>query len=102
MIDEHTRATFEMVKKKALREGLDLLEVMDQAGLVRCEASIKKDWGDCLQRLWFNIDEQPEAALIQLGDGQNTPRDIKRGILRYIEIFSDLFMAKKLSTTRER
>lgn len=95
MIDERTRATFEMVKKKALREGLDLLEVMDQAGLVRSESSIKSDWGDCLQRLWHNIDEQPEVALIQLGDGQNTPRDIKRGILRYIEIFSDLFTARK-------
>jgi hypothetical protein len=95
VIDERTRATYEMAKKKAIREGLDLLEVMDQAGLVRSEDKIKSDWGDCLQRLWLNIDEQPEVALIQLGDGQNTPRDIKRGILRYIEIFSDLFAGGK-------
>lgn len=95
MIDERTRSVYEMAKKKAVREGLDLLEVMDQAGLVRTETMIKKDWADCLSRLWLNIDEQPEAALIQLGDGQNTPRDIKRGILRYIEIFSDLFTVRK-------
>lgn len=95
MIDERTRATYEMAKKKSLREGLDLLEVLDQAKLVRSEESIKKDWADCLRQLWVNIDEQPEVALIQLGDGQNTPRDIKRGILRYIEIFSDLLAARR-------
>ena len=95
MIDQRTREAFELVRAKALREGRDLLELMDQAGLVMTEDRIRKHWADCLQRLWANIDEQPEVALIQLGDGQNTPRDIKRGILRYIEIFSDLFTTRK-------
>lgn len=97
MIDERTRATFDMAQRKALREGRDLLEVMDQAGLIRTEGRIKSDWSDCLHRLWTNLDEQPETTLIQLGDGQNTPRDIKRGILRYIEIFHDLFAKEKQS-----
>ncbi len=92
MIDERTRETFEMARKKALREGVDLLEILDRAGLIRNEASINRDWHDALDRLAMQIDAQPIVALVQLGGGQNTPLDAVRGILEYIDFFKNHFL----------
>lgn len=94
MIDERTRAAYEVCKTKALRDGLDLLEVMDRAGLIRTENSINGDWAACLERLLMNLDQQPVTALVQLGGGQNTPLDAKRGVVEYIDFFLRQFRSQ--------
>lgn len=87
MIDERTRATFEAVRRKAQHDGVDLLDAMDRAGLILTEAQINKQWSNCLEHLWLNIESQPVTALVQLGGGQNAPLDAIRGVLEYIEFF---------------
>lgn len=93
MIDEKTREVFEVCRKKALREGIDLLEVLDRAGLIRNEASINGDWHDALVGLAVQLDKQPVTALVQLGGGQNTPVDAVRGVLEYIDFFLKQFQS---------
>ena len=92
MIDERTRRIFEMAHKKAIREGLDLLEVLDRAGLVRSEEKINSDWHDALSRLATQLEEQPVTALVQLGGGQSTPLDTLRGVLEYIDFFKKQYL----------
>jgi hypothetical protein len=92
VIDERTRDAFEIVRKKALHEGIDLLEAMDRAGLVMTEQAIKHQWANCLEQLWLNIESQPIVALVQLGGGQNTPLDATKGILQYIDFFQKEYL----------
>lgn len=94
MIDEKTREVFELCRKKALREGIDLLEVLDKAGLIRNDASTSGDWADALVQLAIQLDKQPVTALVQLGGGQNTPLDTVRGVLEYIDFFIRQFQSQ--------
>lgn len=94
MIDEHTRARLDQVKMRALHDGVNLWDALDKAGLLVTEAQIKKQWANCLERLWMNLESMPVVALTQMGGGQNTPMDAAKGVLEYIDIFSKQFAAQ--------
>lgn len=94
MIDDSTRDRCNAVMKRALHDGVDLFTALDKAGLLVTEDQIKKQWSNCLERLWMNLEQQPPVALTNLGGGQNTPLDAIRGVLQYIDIFSKTFASQ--------
>lgn len=94
MIDEDTRNRLDAVMKRALHDGVPLWDALDKAGLVATEEQINKQWANCLEHLWLNLESQPIGALVQMGGGQNTPLDATRGILEYIDIFRKRFAAQ--------
>lgn len=94
MIDEDTRRRLEQVQMRALHDGVNLWDALDVQGLIVTEAQIKKQWANCLERLWHNLDSQPITVFVQMGGGQNTPLDATRGILEYIGIFEKQFAAQ--------
>lgn len=94
MIDEYTQARLDAVMKRALHDGVNLFEALDKEGLIVTESQIKKQWANCLEHLWLNLDSQPVTALVQMGGGQNTPLDAIRGALKYIDIFQKNFAAQ--------
>jgi len=92
MINEETRDLYDRVRAKALHDGIDLLEAMDRAGMIVTPAQINLQWANALERLWMNIESQPVTALVQLGGGQNTPRDAVKGVLEYMDFFQKQFL----------
>lgn len=92
MIDADTRARLDAVMKRALHDGVNLWDALDAARLIRHEETIRYDWANCLERLWLNLHSQPTVALVQLSPGQqNTPLDVHRGVLEYIDVFAKQF-----------
>lgn len=94
MLDSDTRARLEAVMNRALHDGVNLFDALDQAKLIVTEDRIKEQWAVCLERLWQNLDAQPTTALMQLGGGQHTPMDVHRGVLEYIDIYAKQFAAQ--------
>jgi hypothetical protein len=94
MIDGDLRDRLELVMKRALHDGVNLWDALDKAGLVVTEPQIKKQWAACLEQLAFNVDSQPVTVFVQMGGGQNTPRDAVKGVLAYMDIFQRQFTAQ--------
>lgn len=94
MIDEYTRDRFEAVVKRALHDGVPLIDALADARLLQTEPEIKQQWAQCLEQLAYNIDSQQVGDLVQMGGGQNTPLDAVRGVLNYIDIFKNIFAAQ--------
>lgn len=95
MIDPQTRDLLEMVQRRALQQGINLWEALDQAGLLVTAPRRNEIWRQCLQELVVQVDEQPVTAFVMLGGGQNTPLDAVRGVLEYIDFFSKRFTDQK-------
>jgi hypothetical protein len=94
VIDPYTRERLDMVKMRALHNGVNLWEALDKAGLIVTEEQMAKHWANCLDRLRMNLEDQPITALVQMGGGQNTPLDATRGILEFIDIFRRQYLAQ--------
>lgn len=95
MIDEYTRTRAEAVLKRALHDGVDLITALDKAGLIATEPQIKKEWANCLEQLYMNLELMPTVALVQMSPGkQNTPMDAHRGVLEYIDFFRKQFASQ--------
>ena len=91
MIDEYTRQRLDAVRTRALHDGTNLWDGLDEARLIQTEAEIKKQWAQCLEQLAFNIDAQPLTLFVVQGGGENTPRDAIKGVLEYIDAFKNIF-----------
>lgn len=94
MIDPDTADRLNRAMQRALHDGIPYTDALDQANLLATEAQIKRQWANCLEHLWLNIESQPIVAFTQMGGGQNTPLDAVRGILEYIDIFRKNFAAQ--------
>lgn len=87
MIDADTLRTLERLEARALREGRNIWDVLDEAGLLVTEPRAAKIWAECLKETWTQVDAQPVAAFVQWGGGQNTPMDAVKGVLEFIDFF---------------
>jgi hypothetical protein len=94
MIDPDTRDRLDATMRRALKDGVNLWEALDKQGLIVTPAQINRQWANCLERLWMNLESQPVTALTALGGGQNTPMDAVKGVLEYIDIFQRNFAAQ--------
>jgi hypothetical protein len=98
MIDADLDRRLRLIQARALRDGVNLFDALDEAGLLVTENQIKKQWANCLERLWMNVESQPVIVFTQMGGGQNAPLDAVRGILEYIDIFRKTFADQSKGT----
>lgn len=88
MLDDYTRASLRHAEVIALRDGRDLFETMESAGLLMTKDREREISIQAIHSLLAQLDQQQSFILAGLGGGQTITGAV-RGFFRFCELYAE-------------